>query len=244
MPVLPQAFPRAAVAASADIQQLARSAAEVIRDSTISLFRRAVPLATSSPSSPHLLARQSQPGYILVIPTQYQGLNSGPAPGAVVGIILGSVGAFLFILWLLWILSNGSPLIVGGAYVGEEVEVVSRRSRRSITPPPPKSRRASRAATEKTAARSPRRDRIIRTERIVRERDEYPPSLGSPPPRDRSRIRETIIVEPPTVRRVPGDDIVEVIEEHSDLSLPPPRRARSGRGSVYRSVQQESEFYD
>jgi hypothetical protein len=79
----------------------------------------------------------------------------------------------------------------------------------------------------------------------VRERDEYPPSLGSPPPpRDRSRIRETVIVEPPTVRRVPGDDIVEVIEEHSDLSLPPPRRAKSGRGSVYRSVQQDSDYYD
>jgi hypothetical protein len=57
-------------------------------------------------------------------------------------------------------------------------------------------------------------------------------------------MRETIIVEPPTVRRVPGDDIVEVIEEHSELSLPPPRRAKSGRGSVYRSVQQDSEYYD
>jgi hypothetical protein len=133
--------------------------------------------------------------------------------------------------------------MTGGAYVGEEVEVVSRR--RSITPPPPKSKsHRSRAATEKTSGRSPRRDRVIRTERIVRERDEYPPSLGSPPPRDRSRVRETIIVEPPSIRRVPGDDIVEVFEEHSEISLPPPRRAPSGRGSVYRSVHQDSEYYD
>lgn len=49
----------------------------------------------------------------------------------------------------------------------------------------------------------------------------------------RERPRSIIVEE----RRVPGDDIVEVIEEHSDIR--PPRRERSRRNSGYRSVDPE-----
>jgi hypothetical protein len=70
---------------------------------------------------------------------------------------------------------------------------------------------------------------VIRTERIVRD---------VPPPRvDSSRVRETVIVEESRPeRRVDGDDIIEVVEEHSSIGAPPPRR-KSRKSSGYRSVQ-------
>lgn len=73
---------------------------------------------------------------------------------------------------------------------------------------------------------SPRRERVVRQERIVRD---------VPPPRmDSSRVRETVIVEESRPgRRVDGDDIIEVVEEHSSIGEPPPRR-KSRRSSGYR----------
>lgn len=75
---------------------------------------------------------------------------------------------------------------------------------------------------------SPRRERVVRQERIVRDvpRDRV----------DRSQVRETVIVEERgPERRVDGDDIVEVIEEHSSIGgAPPPRRKGSRRTSGYR----------
>lgn len=66
---------------------------------------------------------------------------------------------------------------------------------------------------------SPRRERIIRQERIVRDTSRAP--------------RGSFVVEERGERRVDGDDVVEVIEEHSDI---PPRRKSTRRGSGYRSV--------
>jgi hypothetical protein len=45
-----------------------------------------------------------------VIPSAYQDNNTGPSPGSVVGIVLGSLFGFLLILWLLWTCSalNGT----------------------------------------------------------------------------------------------------------------------------------------
>lgn len=45
-----------------------------------------------------LSARQSS----ALIPQNYTNSNSGPSPGTVVGIVLGSVGGFLLCLWLLY----------------------------------------------------------------------------------------------------------------------------------------------
>lgn len=166
---------------------------------------------------PRILPRQSNGG-ILAIPTQYQGLNAGPSPGAVVGIILGSVAGFLLLIWLLWIVSSGSGFIRSTTLTEEDI-VVRRRSRSRAT------RRSRR--TEMTS-RSPRRDRVVRQERIIRD--------SVPPPREPSRIRENILVDesrPPPERRVEGDDIVEVIEEHSSVGVPPPRR-KTRRSSGYR----------
>src|SRR5436190_12793299 len=75
--------------------------------------------------------RQTQ---ILAIPTTYNGLNSGPPPGTVVGIVLGSVVGFLLITWFIYTctLSGGntfsSPWGRRGDTIVEE-EVIRRRSR-------------------------------------------------------------------------------------------------------------------
>lgn len=178
-------------------------------------------------SSNSLHARQNNNGgNIVAIPTVYAGLNSGPAPGVVVGIVLGSVLGFLFLLWLFMVLSKGAGGFVTANQDEEESVVITRERRRD------RSHRSSRSQRGPEMSRSsPRRDRVYRQERIIRD---FPPAARSP---SRSRVRETVIVDdlPPRERRVDGDDIVEVIEEHSDIN--PPRR-KSRRGSGYRSVEQ------
>jgi hypothetical protein len=145
--------------------------------------------------------RQTQ---ILAIPTTYAGLNDGPAPGSVAGIVIGAVGGFLLVLWLLYTCFN----MRGGLGRGEvvEEEIIRRRSRS------PRRSRSHSETIEITKSRSPpRRERIVveETRRVSRP---------APEPED--------LV----------DDIVEVIEEHSDLSPPPPSRRASKRTSGYRNV--------
>ena len=154
-------------------------------------------------SSISLPKRQTQ---ILAIPTTYAGLNDGPAPGSVAGIVIGAVGGFLLVLWLLYTcFSMGGFGGIGGASVVEE-EIVRRRSRSPR-------RSVSRSETiEITKPRSPpRRERVVveETRRVSR-----PPE---PEPAE------------------PVDDIVEVFEDHSP-SPPPPSRRTSRRTSGYRTV--------
>ncbi|MCJ1449165.1 MAG: hypothetical protein MMC23_009684 [Stictis urceolatum] len=156
---------------------------------------------------------------IVAIPTTYKDLNTGPAPGVVAGIVLGSVAAVLLVLWLIYTCFN----LGGGGGVTRNVEVeevVRTRSHRSRSP----RRVRSRSRSEVIEVRSPPR----------RERER----------RERSSRRETIVIEE-SRRREPerveesvlGDDIVEVIEEHS----PAPRRERRERrvSSGYRAVDPE-----
>ncbi|KAI7348440.1 hypothetical protein KC354_g13606 [Hortaea werneckii] len=165
---------------------------------------------------PRIQPRQDANGNVVAIPTVYKGLNSGLSPGAVVGVVLGSVFGFLLILWLLWTLSNGGGFIRSSRY--EEDDYYSRRSRS------PRRRRRTEMRSRSPAKRE--RDRIIRQERIIRD---------SQAQRQPSRMRETVIVDdmPRPERRVDGDDIVEVIEEHSSNAAPP-RRGKGRRGSGYR----------
>jgi len=144
-----------------------------------------------------------------IIPTTYGSINSGPSPGTVVGIVLGSVGGFLLILWLIY-----TCLTLGGfgsrSSFEEEVVVHDRRkSRHGST----RSRRVS-ETVEVRRGPSP--------VRIVRE------PIPMPPPQ-RESVRETVIVEEHRSRERPrpvsrGSDEVVVIEEHS-----PPRRKKSVR---------------
>ena len=161
---------------------------------------------------------QPNPANPTLIPYTYAGLNAGPPPGEVVGIVFGSVGGFLLILWLIYTCFN-----MGNSNSSVEEEVVVRR--RSRSPRRTVSRSVSRSEFIETRQRSPPR--------------RSPPRRSPPrrsPPRRETR-RETVILE--ETRRAPEeheDDIVEVIEEHS----PPRRSGGSRRQSGYRTVDPEA----
>lgn len=145
-----------------------------------------------------------------IIPTYYD--LSGPQPGTVVGIVLGSVAGFLLVVWLLYSLTQGSRVGATTAMAGEE-EIVVRRSRRNSHGN--RSRRGSHAQMREVS-RSPRQS-SGRSQIIVEER------RGPPPP---TRTRSVIVEER---RRVPNDDVVEVIEEHDEY-----RERRGSRRGGYR----------
>lgn len=225
MPVLPPLSRAAAAAADTriiDARQLG-SAARSLATTTAHLLKRAPALARRQ------YGAACNAGYI---PACYQGLNGGPAPGAVVGIVLGSIAGFVILLWLLWILSSGTSFIRTSTL--EEEDVVVRRRSRSPRSRRSRSHRSSYQHTAEMRHSSPRRerDRVVRQERVVR--------TGAPPPREQSRVRETIIVnESQPERRVEGDDVIEVMEEHSSIDQPPPRR-KTRKSSGYRLVDPPS----
>ena len=171
----------------------------------------------------HLVRRQQNIPNL--IPETYAGLNRGPPPGTVVGIVLGSVAGFLLILWIIYtcITFNANR----GVNTYEEETIVRRRSRspRSSRRSPPRS--PPRSPSHHAPSRSRSRSEVIE---VSRHRS----------PSRRETRRETVILEersrppPPPVER--EDDIVEVIEEHS----PPRRSSGSRRISGYRTVDPEA----
>jgi hypothetical protein len=134
-----------------------------------------------------------------IIPTYYN--LSGPTPGTVVGIVLGSVAGFLLIVWLLYSLTQGGGFKSGGttAMAGQE-EIIIKRPRRNSHGG---NRSRGKRQEVREISRSPRRSGG-RSQIIVEER-----RAGPPPMRPRS-----VVVE--SRQRVPNDDVVEVIEEHED----------------------------
>lgn len=143
-----------------------------------------------------------------LIPTYYR--DDGPGAGAVVGIVLGSVAGFILLCWLLYSLTNASRNNISG-----EEEVVVRRRRNSNSH---RSRRGSRSE--------------VREVREVREYDRSPRRSGGRSAviveeRRGPRPRSVLVEE--RLSRVPGDDVVEVIEEHDEY-----RDRRSRRSSGYR----------
>lgn len=166
---------------------------------TVALQRRATPIAL-------LVSRQQNAN---IVPTTYGSINSGPAPGTVVGIVLGSVGGFLLILWLIYTCLNLGTWSSASSYT-ESVVVRNRRKSHGS--------RGSRRVSETVEVRRERSPvRVVRDEpRIVRE-----------PVRQPERVERVVVEEERReVRREqsPGSDEVVVIEEHS-----PPRRSKSKR---------------
>lgn len=160
-------------------------------------LKRAIPLEILS-----LTKRQSSADSILAIPSTYDNLNSSPAPGVVAGIVLGSVAGFLLLIYFTYTIFT---LGRGGFRRNEtyiEEEVVRRRSR---------SPRRSRSRSEVLEVRTPPR-RESRRETVTEIRETVSR------PRSRSVVSSS---------HGGGEDIVEVIEEHS----PPPRRKPSNRVS-------------
>lgn len=178
-------------------------------EDTIPLFGQAIDVDNV------LVRRQSSSTGI--IPTYY--LVDGPGSGTIVGITLGSVAGFLFIIWLIFALANGGSIVSGGGHnvAGEEEIVVRRRNGGTRSSGRRSTRRSTREdfeVREVSVSRSPRRERVIVEER----------RSGGPPRRSRS-----IIVEERREHRVPGDDVVEVIEG-SDYTPPPRRKGRRSSG--------------
>ncbi|KAL6703606.1 hypothetical protein ACN47E_009466 [Coniothyrium glycines] len=166
-------------------------------------------VALDAPQHQPIAKRQQQMVVQGIIPTYYN--TSGPQPGTVVGIVLGSVAGFLLIVWLLYSLTNGGTRTRTTTAMAGEEEIVVRRRRNSQGG---RSRGSRQVREVREISRSPRRSGG-RSQIIVDER--------RPPTRTRS-----IIVE--ERHRVPGDDVVEVIEEHEDYR----ERRGSRRGPGYR----------
>lgn len=217
MPVLPHLYRRAAAAEDTRILD-SRQLSEVVRRAA-----HIFPTPTRR-ELPSIVKRNSgDPACTLgYIPGCYQ--FGGATPGAVVGITLGAIAGFLLVMWLLWVLSNGTTFIQTSNLQEEDVVVSHSHRHRSRSPRTHRSHRSTYQAEMRHS--SPRRERVVRQERIVRD---------VPPPREASRVRETVIVEESRPeRRVDGDDIVEVIEEHSSIGDAPPPRRKSRRSSGYR----------
>jgi hypothetical protein len=133
-----------------------------------------------------------------IIPSYYT--VDGPSAGTVVGIVLGSVLGFLLLIWLFYSIANiNNGNSANNAIAGEE-EIVVRRPRHSQSGRSGRSRRSTHTDVREYS-RSPRR----RSQVIVEER------RAPRPQRPRS-----IVVSERSRSRVPGDDIVEVFEEHED----------------------------
>jgi hypothetical protein len=187
----------------------------------------------------NLLTRQQ----VTTIPAYYGSLDSGPDPGTVAGITLGSVAGFVLLLWLLYTCINlGNP----SSSTNETSTVVTEGTASVYTR---RSNKHSRRASRRASSRRGREEVVeIRRSRgggggpvIV---EETVSSVGGPSEVDRviieerrrsvSRPRMSMPRTPPPRRVESDEDEVVVIEEHS-----PPRRHRSR----VRSVERRSSGY-
>ena len=71
----------------------------------------------SSKKAASALTKRQQP--VLAIPTTYLGLNAGPKPALLVGIVLGSIVGFLLIMYLIYAIAN-----FGGGFLNRRRTVV------------------------------------------------------------------------------------------------------------------------
>ncbi|KAF4979937.1 hypothetical protein FZEAL_3948 [Fusarium zealandicum] len=183
-----------------------------------------MPVLPSStvPSEPRLAVRQNDASSssFTAVPSTYGAADNSPHPGVVAGIVLGSVAGFLLLLYLIYMLLHGGPVIVreetSGAPMSSVTGDSSTHASRSVM-----SFRRDRRQQRKPRSTGSRRTRSRAT--TVRSRD-----------RSRRRV-SPVIVDPAPPRVVPGsgvstvssDNEIIVEEEHT----PPPRRSYGQRQS-------------
>ena len=164
--------------------------------SLASFFRRQVTTVTAT----------AAPSANPIVPAYYSGLNADPTPGTVVGIVFGSVAAFLLVLWFIYTCLNFSNQFGRSSVIDEREVRVHSRSR----------------SPRRRSVSSRNESEVIEVERTHRSRSRTRSPPRSPP-RRQSRRRETVIIEetrrPQPAPRSEPDEVVEVFEEHS-----PPRR--------------------
>lgn len=145
--------------------------------SPLHLTPRLLSVPSSQPTKPSLSAklvsrslvdvlRRSTPVDPNILPTTYSGIDAGPPPGTVVGIVLGSVGGFLLLLWLIYT-CFGMDSYQSAVY---EEEIVRRRSHS----PRRASSRSRSEVIEVSRHRSPPR-REVRRETVIVEETRRPP---------------------------------------------------------------------
>ncbi|KAJ5578414.1 uncharacterized protein N7459_007378 [Penicillium hispanicum] len=167
---------------------------------------KAAPTPAFSPNNDLFLASHLQKRYTTIsIPATYGRLNSGPAPGTVAGIVLGSVGGVIVILYLTFLALNPGGMARGSSSNTVDEEVVVRSGR----------------------APSQRRSDMIEVEEYRGRRPSYR--------RRPSADDEHIVVEGSVSATTDSRDVIKVNEDSSGVSSaspPPPRRARSRRSGV------------
>ncbi|KAJ5184394.1 hypothetical protein N7491_007740 [Penicillium cf. griseofulvum] len=156
------------------------------------------------------------------IPSTYGRLNTSPAASTVVGIVLGSVGGFVLLMYVLFLAVNPGGIARGGVAAPtsssismsmsmsmDDEEIVDVRSRRG------------------PAAGRRQRDAIEVTEERETFRDSYR--------RRPSSRHDRVVVEDSLATSTTGEldpDVIEVEEDESsvpsDVSPRPPRRSRRG----------------
>ncbi|KAM3067654.1 hypothetical protein ACMFMG_000033 [Clarireedia jacksonii] len=177
-----------------------------------------------------LIARQSDAiNDPSIIPTTYGSENNSPSPGAIAGIVLGSVAGFLLILWLIKQCANSNNRSSATTTYTDEVvyrDSVRRSSRRnSRSSARPRSRRVSQTETvEVRRGASPVRvvREEVRQEQVRQEQPRRPIPVERVVVEERREVRKSRERSPSTSRG--GSDEVVVIEEPS-----PPRRSKSKR---------------
>ena len=140
-----------------------------------------------------MIKRQTaQSGSIVAIPITYAGLNDGPSPGEVAGIVLGSVGGLLLALLLLYF-----GLRLGGYFsqttVIEEREVIRERRRSRSDSRSEMSERRS-EHSHRPPRREVRREEIIveaRTSRVDPPEDDIVEVIEEHSPERRPNRRES-----------------------------------------------------
>lgn len=148
----PVLLPREAAleAISSPLQPLPRSSAlDFIPQSLASLLRR-------------------QQSNTAIIAASYGNINSGPQPGTVVGIVLGSVAGFILLLWLFYTCLSGNTWSRD-----TESEVIVRRDHRRR----PRSRRSEKVEIRRESR--PVAERVVVEEHIRRSRSASASLSGS-----------------------------------------------------------------
>lgn len=184
---------------------------------------------------------QGDPTLGIYIPTTYVQTSNALAPGAVAGIVLGSVLGFLAVLGIIVWATTLNQNTFGT--VDEVIEVHERR-------PPPRRRRRTRdddsfvetvrvshRPSRNHSPRRPSRTEIVE-ERIVEERIPIPRSRGpspGPPPPPPPPMMEEVFVERRPARRSREEEVVVEFDDSEMSSLPDRRRSRR-RSSGYRTV--------
>ncbi|KAJ5162682.1 uncharacterized protein N7500_004512 [Penicillium coprophilum] len=187
------------------------------------------------PTTPNLNTRDLDPNLLhtdtslqkryttISIPSTYGRIDTSPAAGTVVGIVLGSVAGFVLLMYVLFLAVNPGGIARGGvaAPTSSSISMSMSMSMDDEEIVEVRSRRGSSAGGRR------HRDVIEVTEERETFRDSYR--------RRPSSRHDRVVVEESLATSTTGEmdeDIIEVEEEESsvpsDISPRPPRRSRRG----------------